>query len=180
MMNTTERFHALNLEQRLAVAAMAARRVLPIFRYVFERPTEVFEDGLRLVWLEIEGRAVTHQDYARVMNAAIETIPRSEKDDPNATAALHAGRATVNVLEGAQHNPDALAEGLDHAVHAVEAFAGDDAARTEREWQRWAIDRAALLERPQRDAFTSRDAPTAAWLDELGAHDLPLLRGPTR
>lgn len=173
-MGITDRFHALTDEQQRAVAAVAAGRVLPILRYELDRSGAVFEDGLRLVWIELEGRPVTRQDYARVLNAALATVP-AEDDDHH--AARLAGLAMVSVIEGAQHNSDVLVDALTGALAAVTAFAGDEAAEAEERWQGWAVSTATGLDRPTRHAFTGRDAPRAAWLDQVGAADLPLWKG---
>ena len=164
-MDWNDRFDRLTATQQLGVAAMSAERVLPLVG----SPT-LLDDGLRLVWMQISGRATSKQDVARALNAAIDVVRLSASDD---SARARAARATFAVLEAAQHNPPAASEAVASALAAAAAV--DGAARDEElQWLAWALDIAAEAPQPTRAAFQDASAPGSRWMGRICSADLPL------
>ena len=164
-MDWTERFEHLAAPHRLLIAAVLAERTLPLAGGI-----TALADGLRLVGLQIEGRATKKLELTRLLNAAIEAA-QLHSDDSSARAL--AARAVFDVLETALHNSDAASSSIDAALAAVKAH-DERAFAQEIVWLDWAISAAEREGRPRRAVLFTADAPTRDWSATLSSANLPL------
>lgn len=169
-MKLDQRYEQLDPMRRLALAAAAAERVLPICLLETEGGSVLFDDSLRFVWFQLGGGRVSKQELARVLNEVLGQVPFGDE----VPAAQAAGQALVDTLEAALHNPEASRAAVESALTAVREHAGEEASRDERKWQneavRLIVERDGLL---RRDMFASVPVGTE-WRTALTSSDLPL------
>ena len=166
-MDLDERFQKLTPARQLAVAAAAARRVLPIFASMCEDDVTPLRDGIDIVELAARGQTFSAVDYTRAIN----DITAVASADPD--RAEHAvSTAVVAALEAASHNRPAALDSLAAARLAPEFFAGADEAKDQLHWQVWATSRAetAATTAP---LLSGADAPATRWQAKL-QDNLPL------
>lgn len=169
-MDWKARFRQLPPARRLAVAAAAVERVLPL--YSVDRPEPVdagaLRDAVSLLWLIVEGRQASKVEISAVIN---EVTALPHESDPGRAVC----RAAACALEAASHNPDAGTSAIDAAAEAVSSYAGAAGAAEERDWHEWAVDRAGQAEL-SRATFSDPDAPRSSWRS-LDPDALPLFGG---
>jgi uncharacterized protein YjaG (DUF416 family) len=134
---------------RVALAASAAERVLPVYRGNYDADTDVFQAALDLVWEYAEGGGVEPQDLRALREQAEARIP-SVDIDVEFIPAMNAGVTVLYALDSiTDAGHQSVLSALLSAIEAAASFA-DDADQAERRELRW-IDKALKLSQKWND-----------------------------
>jgi uncharacterized protein YjaG (DUF416 family) len=128
---------------RVALAASAAERVLPVYRANYDADTDVFQAALDLVWEYAAGGGVEPQDLRTLHAAAAARIP-SVDIDVEFIPAMNAGVTVLYALDSITDTGyQSVFSALLSDIEAATSFAAD-ADQAERRELRW-LDKALKL-----------------------------------
>ena len=157
-MITLAQLSQLTPEQRVALGAGAATRVLPLFEEDYDSADGRPRACVDLAWRVASGVSVTPDEFAAIRAAGAAAVPA-----PNASGAARCAAiaAVLSVDVASRRSEENLLELLGLAATAAQFFGGED---EELDWQSRAIAETKLLRMPTSLAGIPMFNEAPAWL----------------